>query len=82
MMNMMGDAKMFIRYPLNLEEEQKNLMITIFHNTNLSGQNNPLFLFSFCPYVSVTTHIYACYYPNISISSYTNKHTTFTTPII
>jgi hypothetical protein len=35
------------------------------------GENHPLFLLSFCQYLSVTTQI-----KSMRISSYTNKHTT------
>ena len=53
-----GGLKMFIQYPLNLQEEQKNLMKIKFHNTNLFGENHSLFLSSFCPYPSVhSSHI-------------------------
>jgi hypothetical protein len=53
---------MFTQYPLNLKEEQKNLMINKFHNTNLvGGKSFVIFVFllsvSVRHSVTIRTHV-------------------------
>ena len=76
-MNMMGDAKMFIRYPLNLEEEQKNRMITKFHSSkSLRRKSSVIFVF----FLSVSVRMLIFAHTHFLIHKQT--HNTFVAPII